>query len=33
MVVYKGLGCMEADRLPHIDYVYFEAICKSKYID
>ena len=25
-MVYKGLGCIEAGRMPHIDYVYVEAI-------
>ena len=25
-MVYKGLGCIEAGRVPHIDYVYVEAI-------
>ena len=28
-MVYKGLGCIEAGRVPHIDYVYCEAISKS----
>ena len=28
-VVYKGMGCIEAGRIPHIDYVYVEAISKS----
>ena len=27
-MVYKGLGCIEAGRVPHIDYVYCEAISK-----
>ena len=22
-------GCIEAGRVPHTDYVHFEAICKS----
>ena len=26
LVVYKGPGCIEAGRVPHIDYVYCEAI-------
>ena len=26
MVVYKGLACIEAGRVPHSDYVYFKAI-------
>ena len=26
--VYQGLGCIEAGRVPHIDYVYFEAVSK-----
>ena len=25
----KGLGCIEADRVPHTDYVSVEAISKS----
>ena len=29
VVVYKGLWCIEAGRVPHIDYVYFEAISKA----
>ena len=28
-MVYKGLGCIEVGRVPHIDYVYVEAISKS----
>ena len=28
-MVYKGLGCIEMGRVPHIDYVYVEAISKS----
>ena len=28
-VVYKGLGCIESGSVPHIDYVYVEAISKS----
>ena len=28
-MVYKGLGCIEAGRVPHIDYVYCEAMSKS----
>ena len=28
-MVFKGLRCIEADRVPHIDYVYCEAIFKS----
>ena len=28
-MVYKGLGCIEAVRVPHIDCVYVEAISKS----
>ena len=28
-MVYKGLGCIEVGRVPHFDYVYFEAISKS----
>ena len=28
-VVYKGLGSIEAGRVPHNDYVYVEAISKS----
>ena len=28
-MVYKGLGCFEVGRVPHIDYVYVEAISKS----
>ena len=28
-MVYKGLGCIEAGRVPHIDYVYCEAISKG----
>ena len=27
-MVYKGLGCIETGRVPHIDYVYVEAISK-----
>ena len=26
---YKWLGCIEAGRVPHTDYVYFESISKS----
>ena len=29
LVVYKGLECIEGVRVPHIDYVYCEAISKS----
>ena len=25
----KGMGCIEAGRVPHIDYVYVEAISIS----
>ena len=32
-VVYKGLLCIEAGRVPHTDYVDFEAISKSNYVD
>ena len=28
-MVYKGLGCIKAGRVPHIDYVNCEAISKS----
>ena len=28
-MVYTGLGCIEAGRMPHIDYVYCEVISKS----
>ena len=28
-MVYKGLVCIEAGRVPHTDYVYFEAISKT----
>ena len=28
-MVYKGLGCIEASRVPHIDYVYVKIISKS----
>ena len=28
-MVYKGLGCIEKGSVPHIDYVYVEAISKS----
>ena len=28
-MVCKGLGCIEAGRVPHIDYVYCKAISKS----
>ena len=28
-MVYKGLGCIEAGRVTHTDYVYCEAISKS----
>ena len=28
-MVYKGLGCIEADRVPHTVNIYFEAISKS----
>ena len=28
-MVYKGLGCIEMGRVPHIDYVYVEAICNG----
>ena len=28
-MVYKGLGCIEAGRVPHIHYIYCEAISKS----
>ena len=28
-MVYKGLGFIEAGRVPHIDYIYCEAISKS----
>ena len=28
-VVYKGVGCIEAGRVPHSDYVCFEAMSKS----
>ena len=28
-MVYKGLDCIEAGRVPHIDYVYVEAVSKS----
>ena len=28
-MVYKGLGCIEAGRVPHSDCVYFKAICKG----
>ena len=31
-MVYKGLGCIEAGRVPHIDYVYVEAIFKSYWL-
>ena len=29
-MVYKGLACIEAGRVPHTDYVSFKAISKSK---
>ena len=29
VVVYKGLWCIEAGRVPHIVYFYFEAISKA----
>ena len=28
-MVYKELWCIEDGRVPHIDYLYFEAISKS----
>ena len=28
-MVYKGLGCIVAGRVLHIDYVYVEAISES----
>ena len=28
-VVYKGMGCIEASRVAHTDYFYFEAISES----
>ena len=28
-MVYKGLGCIEAGRVPHIDKIYCEAISES----
>ena len=28
-LVYKGLGCIEVGRVPHIDNVYVEAISIS----
>ena len=28
-MVYKGLRCIEAGRVPHIDYVNVKAISKS----
>ena len=28
-MVYKGLGCIEAGRVPHIDYVYVETISET----
>ena len=28
-IVYKGLECIEAGRMPHTDYVYFDDISKS----
>ena len=27
-MVYKGLVCNEAGRVPHSDYVYFKAVSK-----
>ena len=24
-----GLGCIDMGRVPHIDYVYVEAMCES----
>ena len=27
-MVYKGLGCIEAALVPHIDYIYVEAVSK-----
>ena len=27
--IYKGLGCIEAGRVPHIDYGYCEALSKG----
>ena len=27
-MVYKGLVCIEAGRVPHTEFVYFEAISK-----
>ena len=31
-MLYKGLGCIEAGRVPHIDYVHVEAISKSNWL-
>ena len=31
-MVYKGPGCIEAGRVPHIDYVYVEAISKNNWL-
>ena len=28
-MVYKGLVCIEAGHVPHIDYVCFKAVSKS----
>ena len=28
-MVYKGLGCIEAGLVPHIDYIYCKAISKG----
>ena len=28
-MVYKGLGCIEAGRVPHNDYVYVEGMSKD----
>ena len=28
-MVYKGLACIKASRVPQTDYVYFEAISNS----
>ena len=28
-MLYNGLGCIEASRVPHIYYVYLKALSKS----
>ena len=31
-MVYKGLGCIEKGRVPHIDNVHVEAISKTNWL-